>query len=566
MNIGEVQNVNGRLTGSIATRTIDLPRIGLRKAESTSDRAPLYEILTLNVARRWVQIGALWEAASKKTGEAFLAGSVDDPGLPEPLPVALFPTEDGGYTIAWRRETLRAEFNGGFSALLSIDLMGGIKPAGKGKPQPFLRPGGNDSGALISLFMPWPTLSHAVEPGKAQAGSLRSIRASAEQQLRDFLTGHGVRLDGTERRPTWIVACGLERHLSRQSFNRMATVALNARGVSKSRRWDSIQATASISSEELKALAEHLLSAPGAIVGRCVRRHDVPQTDRRQMQRVFDFAWTRLRGYLGHRTFANLILEASRKSWYPEALCDAMLKGGFEAVLDEQMGLIGQLGDARGLEIIDQLANCILDRPSLVQFRRGRKAKLRIPVQAVTPFAGGEQRKSGKGKGGRLRSDTLRRAFNSPFWPHVLCTTSVGQEGLDFHLWCGRIARYGSLVVRRSLAGAHGAEALTEADRASPFTTMLSIARRQPSGATGLERWWLPAEGRPISVSFDWRFSLRSARRDQMLKELLNYRLALGQPDPDAFLEMLQRIGAQPQNARALAIDLSAISRRSTPV
>jgi|TARA_Y100000815_G_scaffold30282_5_gene25296 uncharacterized protein (DUF736 family) len=116
MNIGEIQNVNGRLTGSIATRTIDLPRIGLRKVESMSDRAPLYEILTLNVARRWVQIGALWEAASKKTGEAFLAGSVDDPGLPEPLPVALFPTEDGGYTIAWRRETLRAEFNGGFGA------------------------------------------------------------------------------------------------------------------------------------------------------------------------------------------------------------------------------------------------------------------------------------------------------------------------------------------------------------------------------------------------------------------------------------------------------------------
>jgi uncharacterized protein (DUF736 family) len=114
MNIGEIRSVNGRLTGSIATRTIDLPRIGLRKVQSMSDRAPVYEILALNVARRWVQIGALWEAFSKKTGEAFLAGSVDDPGLPEPLPVALFPTEDGGYTIAWRRETVRAEFAGGF--------------------------------------------------------------------------------------------------------------------------------------------------------------------------------------------------------------------------------------------------------------------------------------------------------------------------------------------------------------------------------------------------------------------------------------------------------------------
>ncbi|TYC78745.1 DUF736 domain-containing protein [Novosphingobium sp. BW1] len=117
MNIGEVRSVNGRLTGAIATRTIDLPRIGLRKVESMSDRAPAYEILALNVARRWVQIGALWEAFSKKTGEAFLAGSVDDPGLPEPLPVALFPTEEGGYTIAWRRETMRSEFAGGFGSM-----------------------------------------------------------------------------------------------------------------------------------------------------------------------------------------------------------------------------------------------------------------------------------------------------------------------------------------------------------------------------------------------------------------------------------------------------------------
>lgn len=118
MNIGEIRNVNDRLTGSIATRTIDLPRIGLRPVQSENPKAPVYEILALNVARRWVQVGALWEAASKKTGEVFLAGNVDDPSLPEPLPVALFPMEqDGrqvGYTVAWRRESVRADFGGGF--------------------------------------------------------------------------------------------------------------------------------------------------------------------------------------------------------------------------------------------------------------------------------------------------------------------------------------------------------------------------------------------------------------------------------------------------------------------
>lgn len=70
----------------------------------------------------------------------------------------------------------------------------------------------------------------------------------------------------------------------------------------------------------------------------------------------------------------------------------------------------------------------------------------------------------------RLRGTTVRDAFNSPFWPFVLATTSRGQEGLDFHLYCrdvvhwnlpsnpvdleqreGRINRYDGLCIRQSI-------------------------------------------------------------------------------------------------------------------
>lgn len=30
----------------------------------------------------------------------------------------------------------------------------------------------------------------------------------------------------------------------------------------------------------------------------------------------------------------------------------------------------------------------------------------------------------------------VRTAFNSPFWPFVLATTSASQEGIDFHRYC----------------------------------------------------------------------------------------------------------------------------------
>lgn len=37
---------------------------------------------------------------------------------------------------------------------------------------------------------------------------------------------------------------------------------------------------------------------------------------------------------------------------------------------------------------------------------------------------------------------SLRNAFNSPFPPYVLVSTSVGQEGLDFHRYCDRVVHW----------------------------------------------------------------------------------------------------------------------------
>ncbi|WP_103763126.1 DEAD/DEAH box helicase [Roseovarius confluentis] len=468
------------------------------------------------------------------------------------------------------------------SALLSIKLSGGLRKPKAKAPVPLLRPGGSETGALVGLFMPWPNLPLAIEPQKSKGMAIGSIRADARRQLEKYLQARRIRLDGTEKRPTWIVAAGIEHEINGTTYQRVSSLAAKASSSLKAKNWSKLPRINRISRAELTALSDHLLSSPGSILARCLARHNVPQDRPRDRQRTFSFSWESLRRYLGNRAFAKLVLSSSKKKRYPDALADAMLKGGFEAVLDEQMCLLSRFGDAEGLEIVDQLSAGLLDRPGLVQFRHSG-TNHRVPVQAVIPFAGGQRSRGGKKGGKRFRSDILRHAFNSPFWPHMLCTTSIGQEGLDFHLWCsrivhwdlpsdpvdfeqreGRIARYGSLAVRRSLAREHGVQSLGADRGVSPFGELISLARRVDGDRTGLERWWLPANGRPTSISFDWRFSHRAARRERMLEELLYYRLALGQPDPEAFVTMLRNIDADETSGRELAIDLSAISRDTT--
>lgn len=109
MNIGSFKLVNGQLLGSVATVTIDLARLGLRPVESDNDKAPAFEIMVLNVAKRWVQIGALWEATSNSSGEVFYQGRLDDPSLPEPLQIMLFGDDEDGYRVVWNHPAPRRE-------------------------------------------------------------------------------------------------------------------------------------------------------------------------------------------------------------------------------------------------------------------------------------------------------------------------------------------------------------------------------------------------------------------------------------------------------------------------
>ena len=106
------------------------------------------------------------------------------------------------------------------------------------------------------------------------------------------------------------------------------------------------------------------------------------------------------------------------------------------------------------------------------------------------------------------RADQVRKAFNSPFWPFVLATTSVGQEGLDFHTYChavmhwnlpanpvdmeqreGRVHRYKGHAVRHNVARRHATELANDA-HGDPWSHLFEVAGKESGDASGLTPFW----------------------------------------------------------------------------
>jgi len=431
--------------------------------------------------------------------------------------------------------------------------------------------------------MPWPNLASAIDPSKGAENSISQVRKRAELDLEAWLGQPriGISVDrkcsevSGRQRSEWQLAVGIEARLGGQPS------LLKALGSLKKVRagWAKVQAIDSVSPNELQKLANYLLSSPGAVIARALQRH-APSLVKNSFPEVFKFSWNNMRTYLGQRYFATTVLGSRLRSQrrhdsnYPKALSKAILEGGLESVLDEHITVLRLVLQKTDIQILKELSAGLLDRPGSVRIRHGRKI-VRLRVHAALPFSGAERHSGPSGTEEKLRSDSVRRAFNSPFWPHVLSTTSVGQEGLDFHLWSdrvihwdiprdpvefeqreGRICRYASLTVRRALAQTHGSGALAAARGTSPFAEVFGSARATTTKGLGLEKWWTPESILPVSVTFRWQFSLRSRQLEHLKQELLRYRLALGQPEPEAFMGFISRLNLDADSARGLAIDL----------
>lgn len=167
-------------------------------------------------------------------------------------------------------------------------------------------------------------------------------------------------------------------------------------------------------------------------------------------------------------------------------------------------------------------------------------------------------------KSGRTRAGEIINNFNSPFRPFVLASTSLGQEGLDFHYYCrkivhwnlpyspvdleqreGRINRYKGLVIRQNIAKKY-LHQLPLSNKI--WDELFKIAERIESEEAKQPQilpYWHTESTDDINIERIvplLPFSRDAARYQELTTVLALYRLTFGQPRQEELLKAMKNL------------------------
>ena len=161
------------------------------------------------------------------------------------------------------------------------------------------------------------------------------------------------------------------------------------------------------------------------------------------------------------------------------------------------------------------------------------------------------------------RTDNVRDVFNSPFRPFVLTSTSIGQEGLDFHWYCrkiihwnlpsnpvdleqreGRINRYKGLVIRNNLGRRYN-PTKKENNIIDMWNNVFENSEEKKEAPNDLIPYWmLGDDNRDDIVKIEriipyYPYSKDSEHLENLLKILSIYRISLGQARQEELINYL---------------------------
>ncbi|MCC7716915.1 DEAD/DEAH box helicase family protein [Janthinobacterium lividum] len=450
-------------------------------------------------------------------------------------------------------------------------------------------------GPVMMAFHPSRWLIENTDPLTAGGKSLKAIREALRRQVLSSLPHDVEHIEigrlARRRRSIAHTIGSLERkcklgHISATAWS--SCIGDDQAAKSAINKWDKFGPMTSISEAELIDLVEYALSAPGVALGRALWRHDPTILHANRYADLVKLCWQGFRNYIDNPIFLSSLPGENAVA----KVMTAVIEGGFESMLDEHFWLRTQSLDSGPAGLANDLLKALNFRAGSFSFYgldKGKSAKVPIRCHAAVAFGGTESEsaeiidKNGAPQKAATRPEEIRQSFNSPFWPHVLTTTSVGQEGLDFHPWCsrilhwdltsnpldleqreGRVQRYAGLAVRRKLAENLKSKVFLKANRSqsSPWRRIKELAEPH-SDRSGMSPWWVLEGAEIVRHIFERPFGRDAEKFAKIKEQRMIYRLALGQPNQEDFLEVLSQGGKDTRELlRPLILDLSAMGLR----
>jgi hypothetical protein len=444
-----------------------------------------------------------------------------------------------------------------------------------------------------SFFFPSKVLAECLtHEDFVTAGSYTALRKIARNNLIKKLSEHGI----TERSKTSSKAWEILRHLEFSGAPEAWKQLIRdyRRHVSKARQEEATRrqlfedrylnnlnkrfSTAPrINRKVIEELVDIAIASPAVTMMRALHTVAGSKLFRSrdhllELQRV---CLIELRSFLSRPTTVQCIRAEIKRGSYADRVLEYFRNGNIQAVFDEYLFCIGGGVDPISItaeeltDILDKLRCIFQHHRSILRPYTSNKDRPRVSTNVAMAF--GESSEEGTSR------DDLRTSFNSPFWPFILATTSVGQEGLDFHLYCrniyhwnfsmnpvsfeqreGRLMRFNSLAIRQGAIATIGdiergqmndatfwQHAFNDATKRCHYNDRYNLdlspnwiltsnikAKENDDDPTKLVRHVL-----------DLPNSSDKNRYNRLMNQLRLYRLALGQPNPDRYLKQLESNG-----------------------
>lgn len=264
--------------------------------------------------------------------------------------------------------------------------------------------------------------------------------------------------------------------------------------------------------------------------------------------------------------------------------------GNVQSMLDEYVFMIKKECKSDLSIIADHLIDTLKNPTTTLEADFGSRGEYKMRCHYATAFG---HQKTLEDKDA-VRVSNIRKVFNSPFRPFVLASTSIGQEGLDFHYYCrqimhwnlpnnpidleqreGRINRYQGLVIRQKIATQYLNYYKPNAQE-TIWQSLFKIANhfeKQSNSCDLVPHWHINGQSSNETTNINdihierivplLPYSKDKNKLDLILKVLAYYRLVFGQPDQENLMQVLHHTSltkAEHHKIMDLLIDLSPYS------